>query len=154
MYYNLCLHRRFFLQQWDVVFVTFRFCLDSWMNNGKEHSNCTSDDLNPNDLTKPCRLFIRELEFIKERCLKKSRSEYICQKYLYQNIICSDQTTGSWDREHFQKVSQCTLPHKILACRPQILIPEIDYYWKMLELCFLFYHLVNWISRRFRKFRS
>ena len=60
-----------FLPQWDVVFVTCRFCAESWTNKGKEHQNCTFDDLDPDDLTKPCRLFARELEFIKERCQKK-----------------------------------------------------------------------------------
>ena len=43
-----------------------RFCLSEWKSNGVEHFNCTKKKINPEDLTKPCRDFIHELEFNKQ----------------------------------------------------------------------------------------
>ena len=55
-----------------------RFCESSWESNGEERTNCTSEDLNPDDLTKPCKLFIRELEFNKQLNNRRSENEKVC----------------------------------------------------------------------------
>ena len=48
-----------------------RQCLSDWDLKGKTKYNCTNEDLNPEDLTRPCLLFIRELEFNKKLSKKK-----------------------------------------------------------------------------------
>ena len=51
-----------------------RPCSDSWDSNGETQDTCSSKDLNPDDLTRPCRLFIRELEFNKELGKRRNKS--------------------------------------------------------------------------------
>ena len=52
-------------------------CTSEWEMKGKTYYNCTNKDLNIEDLTRPCRLFIRELEFNKELSKKKKeKGEY------------------------------------------------------------------------------
>jgi len=53
------------------------FCADSWQNNGTEHHSCTSDNLDPDNLTKPCRLFVKELEFNKELDKRRNRKKEV-----------------------------------------------------------------------------
>merc|ERR1719450_653797 len=43
-----------------------KLCLPEFWNNGNELYNCTAQELNPEDLTKPCRYLIKELAFQKE----------------------------------------------------------------------------------------
>jgi len=39
------------------------YCLDSWKVNGKEHTDCTKENIPVEDLAKPCRLLTQELEY-------------------------------------------------------------------------------------------
>ena len=54
--------------------VLCRPCEESWDSNGETQDSCVSKDIKPDDLTKPCRLFIRELEFNKELGKKRNQS--------------------------------------------------------------------------------
>ena len=62
-----------------------RFCESSWKVNGVERNNCTTDDINIDDLTKPCQLFIRELDFSKKLDEKRKESE---QEIYYSLLLC------------------------------------------------------------------
>ena len=42
-----------------------RHCLSSWFSNGVEIDNCTTKDFHRDDITRPCALFAKELEFNK-----------------------------------------------------------------------------------------
>ena len=60
----------------DVIIPLLRRpCSDSWDSNGETQDTCSSKDLNPDDLTRPCRLFIRELEFNKELAAKRKNNK-------------------------------------------------------------------------------
>ena len=69
----------------NVFALPFRFCLSSWKihtwKSGKlereEKTNCTSDYLSPDDLTRPCELFMRELHFSKELNMKRSENDKV-----------------------------------------------------------------------------
>ena len=62
-----------------------RFCLPKWKVGGKEQTSCTKDKLRTSDMTKPCSLLSKELEFIKQ--LDKSRGKTSSQsKYNLMNL--------------------------------------------------------------------
>ena len=49
--------------------------MKEWHSNGVDHYNCTQKDIDVEDLTKPCRDFIAELEFNKQLNKKRNESE-------------------------------------------------------------------------------
>ena len=51
-----------------------RFCLPKWKVGGKTKNSCTKDTLKPSDMTKPCYLLSKELNFIKELDKSKGKS--------------------------------------------------------------------------------
>ena len=55
--------------------------------NGKEVENCTTEDFRNEDLTRPCELFARELEFKKQYHLKLNTME---NKTRYMNKDIND----------------------------------------------------------------
>ena len=71
--------------------VLCRQCSDSWDSKGETQYSCSTKDLNPDDLTRPCRLFIRELEFNKE--LGKKKNESVVYNMMDINDI--SQSTGT-----------------------------------------------------------
>ena len=52
----------------------FRFCVPKFKVGGKIIKGCTKDELKPADMTRPCSLFSRELDFIKQMDSKKGKS--------------------------------------------------------------------------------
>ena len=49
-----------------------RQCEYEFYVNGKSMKNCTKERMRPEDLTDPCRLFIKELEFRKKLDIKRN----------------------------------------------------------------------------------
>ena len=85
--------------------------MSSWKASGSERHNCTNEDIKPEDLTKPCQLFIRELEFIKKLDQKRNQSNMKKVKFVHSaliiNSMCSVQE-GTYQDQDINELTKLT----------------------------------------------
>ena len=85
--------------------------MSSWKASGSERHNCTNEDIKPEDLTKPCQLFIRELDFIKKLDKRRNQSNMKKVKFVHSaliiNSMCSVQE-GTYQDQDINELTKLT----------------------------------------------